>query len=1101
MTSPIFFDASGKRRRLVGRIVGLLLGLALIGALVFAATLVAVPTEKPLVLGRERQQPLPFLSHVNRLRGQFPRLKPTGARGQPVRIGFYVPWDPDSAASLDRNYNALDWVIAADAQVELPSGKLNFTDDAKIKSINHSHTNPPFFLLMVQNIAHEKWDGEGMARLLADRRKSEALIDQTIAAVKTLGWNGACFDIENMPSSALPAYEAMLSRAHDKFARAGIALTMTVPAGEPDWKLDRFAAAVDDVIFMDYDDHWQGGTPGPIASQAWFNEQLAIARRDIPATKLIVAIGSYGYDWHDGTADAMTIAEAWQEARDSEAMPTFDPVSGNSGFAFEETNESGTHNHTVWMMDAATNWNQLVQLQGIKGVALWRLGSEDPHFWEALAASRNGKRPALETIPASDGTDIEGSGEILRVEAEPRGGSRDIVWGANGTIANETYKVLPSPYVVRRTGAENPKKIALTFDDGPDPAYTPKLLDILEAKKAPAAFFVIGENVLEHPGIVRRIAADGFELGNHSFTHPNLAQETDLGTRLELNATQRLIESYTGRSMRLFRAPYFGDAEPSTSDELRPALLAQQRGYTIVGLHVDPGDWKTPGADQIAQKTIAQIEAGTEAHSANIVLLHDGGGNREQTVAALPQIIDGLRARGYELVSVAELAGLSHDAVMPVITGSDKAAVDADVGIFLGLGAIGYGIRWLFFFAIALGIARAVFMTTLALLDRKANKAQFTDAAQPPVSVIIPAYNEEAVIVSSIQTVLASDYPALEIIVADDGSKDATSARVAEHFGKDPRVRLLTMTNGGKASAINRALGHASGEIIISLDADTQFLTDTISKLVRWFVDPKIGAVAGNARVGNQVNLATRWQAIEYVTAQNVERRALDSLRAITVVPGAVGAWRRAALDAVGGYPEDTLAEDQDLTIAIQERGWRVAYDVEAVALTEAPETFKALGKQRFRWSFGTLQCRWKHRGVLRRGRPRGLAWFGMPQAWLFQIVFAAISPVIDLALAVSIIMTGVRVFQHGWAQTQSDVLRMLVYWIVFVGIDLLAGWIAYRLEPVRQRFPGFLMVMQRFYYRQLMYGIVLRSIAAALRGRHVGWGKLERTGSVSGAG
>jgi cellulose synthase/poly-beta-1,6-N-acetylglucosamine synthase-like glycosyltransferase len=250
--------------------------------------------------------------------------------------------------------------------------------------------------------------------------------------------------------------------------------------------------------------------------------------------------------------------------------------------------------------------------------------------------------------------------------------------------------------------------------------------------------------------------------------------------------------------------------------------------------------------------------------------------------------------------------------------------------------------------------------------------------------------------------------------------------------------------------------------------------------------------------VGNTVNLVTRWQAIEYVTAQNVERRALDALRAITVVPGAVGAWRRVALDAVGGYPEDTLAEDQDLTIAIQRQGWRVAYDVEAIALTEAPETFKALGKQRFRWSFGTLQCLWKHRAVLKTGKPLGLAWFGMPQAWLFQIIFAAVSPVIDLALLLSIIMTAVRVQQHGWAQTQSDVLRMLVYWAVFVGIDLLAGWIAYRLEPTRQRFPALLMVIQRFYYRQLMYGIVLRSISAALRGRHVGWGKLERTGSVS---
>ena len=216
------------------------------------------------------------------------------------------------------------------------------------------------------------------------------------------------------------------------------------------------------------------------------------------------------------------------------------------------------------------------------------------------------------------------------------------------------------------------------------------------------------------------------------------------------------------------------------------------------------------------------------------------------------------------------------------------------------------------------------------------------------------------------------------------------------------------------------------------------------------------------------------------------------------MVPGAVGAWRLAALVEVGGYPEDTLAEDQDLTIAIQRKGWRVAYDVEAIALTEAPETLRALGKQRYRWSFGTLQCLWKHRAVFRTGRPRGLALFGMPQAWLFQILFAALSPIIDLALVISIVGTVIRVQQHGWDQTQSDVLRMGVYWCAFVGIDLIAGWIAYRLEPRRQRFPGLLMVMQRLVYRQLMYGVVLRSISAALRGKFVGWGKLERTGTVS---
>jgi cellulose synthase/poly-beta-1,6-N-acetylglucosamine synthase-like glycosyltransferase len=290
----------------------------------------------------------------------------------------------------------------------------------------------------------------------------------------------------------------------------------------------------------------------------------------------------------------------------------------------------------------------------------------------------------------------------------------------------------------------------------------------------------------------------------------------------------------------------------------------------------------------------------------------------------------------------------------------------------------------------------------------------------------------------------------------------------------------------------------ASGEIVIALDADTQFEPGTIARLACWFADPRIGAVAGDARVGNRVNLVTRWQAIEYITAQNLERRALAGFDAMTVVPGAVGAWRRAALDAVGGYPEDTLAEDQDLTIAIQRAGWRVTYDPQAVAWTEAPESFRALAKQRFRWAFGTLQCLWKHRAILRTRKPSGLALIGMPQAWLFQIVFAAISPLIDLALIISMVATLLRVSQHGWAQTSGDVGSMALYWLAFTTVDIVCGWIGYRLDRRGTRFPALLLVAQRLVYRQIMYGVVLRAIAAAIGGWTVGWGKLERSGRAS---
>jgi cellulose synthase/poly-beta-1,6-N-acetylglucosamine synthase-like glycosyltransferase/peptidoglycan/xylan/chitin deacetylase (PgdA/CDA1 family) len=753
------------------------------------------------------------------------------------------------------------------------------------------------------------------------------------------------------------------------------------------------------------------------------------------------------------------------------------------------------------MLDAAASWNQLHTLSrlGVANIAIWRLGSEDPGFWSTLSAWRGGRnRPMLDGIAQDSNVDVEGQGEILRITAAPQPGHRSVTFDPHtNLIRDENYDRLPTPYVVQRTGAR-PKLVSLTFDDGPDSVWTPKILSILEQYHVPATFFVIGENAIANRSLLQRMIADGDEIGNHSYTHPNMADEPNTGIQLELNATQRLIEAFTGRSTRLFRAPYFGDAEPTTADELVPATIAQQQGYTVVGLHADPGDWTRPGAQAIVERTLQEVESASAERSANVVLLHDGGGDRAQTVAALPAIISGLEHAGYRIVPTATLAGLDRDQVMPRVEGVDLAAVKADVFAFTAIGAIIIALNWTFFFAISLGVLRALGMTVLALLPHRRKPKVAEQDFAPLVSVIIPAYNEEQVIEASVARILESDYANIEIIVADDGSKDRTSPIVAEAFGDHPKVTLLTMINGGKASALNRALKVARGEIVVALDADTQFERTTIARLVAWFTDERIGAVAGNAKVGNRVNLVSRWQAVEYVTAQNIERRALTRFDAIMVVPGAVGAWRREALDDVSGYPEDTLAEDQDLTIAIQRKGWRVAYDEDAVAWTEAPETFKALSKQRFRWSFGTLQCLWKHRSVLGRGRPSGLALVGMPQAWLFQIVFAVISPAIDLALVVSIAGTALRVYQHGWAQTQTDVLRMGIYWLAFTSIDLVCGFVAYRLDVREKRFPAHLLLAQRFVYRQLMYGVVIRAVGSALAGLGIGWGKLERTGRVT---
>jgi cellulose synthase/poly-beta-1,6-N-acetylglucosamine synthase-like glycosyltransferase/peptidoglycan/xylan/chitin deacetylase (PgdA/CDA1 family) len=704
-------------------------------------------------------------------------------------------------------------------------------------------------------------------------------------------------------------------------------------------------------------------------------------------------------------------------------------------------------------------------------------------------------------VRAGPDVDFDGTGEVLKVTATPTAGRRSLtIDPATGLISAEHYDVLPAGYVVQRYGA-HPGLVALTFDDGPDPRWTPKILDILKAKHAPATFFAIGENMQDRPDLVRREIAEGHIVGSHTWTHPNIGEIPNTEVVVELTATQRLFETITGKSMRLFRPPFFGDAEPSTPREVLPLLAAQKLGYLIVGLRIDPDDWKKPDPKHIVDRTLERLADKDPDSGGQIVLLHDAGGDRSRTVQALPVLIDALRAHGYRIVSVAELAGMTPAEALPPAsrTAADLLLDRLGFGFFRGVDEL---LRTLFITAIVLGLARLAFLAVLALVHRirapGLTPAPLDPKAGPLVSVLIPCFNEEKVIASSVAGILASDWTNLEIIVLDDGSKDGTAAEVERHFADEPRVRLMRFENGGKALALNRGLVLARGEIVVALDADTQFAPDTIGLLARWFGDPRVGAVAGNAIVGNRVNLVTRWQALEYVTAQNLERRALAALGCVTVVPGAVGAWRKSALTALGGYPPETLAEDQDLTLSVQRAGWRVEFDAEARAYTEAPDTVAGLLKQRFRWSFGTLQCLWKHRKALFDTKRPILGFVALPQIWLFQIVLATAAPLVDLAIVWSLVAAGIDRLFHPVEWQPDNLIQALLYWAVFILVDLSASALGMAME---RRAPwadiGWLPA-QRFGYRQLMYYVVIKAVAAAVRGRRVGWGVLERRATVT---
>ena len=878
MEAPVFYDPSGRRRRWSKRVLLALILLLCVAAIGFGATILDVPAPNPLKLGIEREQPRSLNSQVAHLRHAvgrqvraFTSWLPGGKPGQAAPagrqavVGYYAPWDEASRASLAAHINELDWLVPAIASVVGPGHQLSYVPDPRLRATIATSQHRPLVLPLVQNAQNDTWDGPNTARMLHDPAARGRLLDQIGRMLAAEHASGVVFDFEELPPSAQPDYQRFIAQANARFTNMLVALA--VPVDDPDWNLKAYAHAADKIFLMDYDEHYPGGAAGPVASQPWFVQRLRAALTQIPREKLIVSIGNYAYDWPDGktAADSLTDEDAFLIAHDNRVAARFDPASGNATFDYND--DDGTLRH-VWMLDAASAWNQLraIKASGAFGAALWRLGGEDPGVWADFAAIRRGDvPPTFGPLRSIGNVDVEGNGEILRIEDVPNDGFRTATGDARGLIRDEHYASFPTPYVVSKTGYQ-PHQVALTFDDGPDARWTPRILDILEAKHAPATFFVIGENALAHPWLLKRILDDGSEIGNHSYTHPNMALVSPRGTRIELNTTQRLVEAYTGRAMRLARIPYFGDAEPTTEDELLPVLRAQEAGYINVGLHADSEDWTRPGVQKIIDNTLDAVDQNSPDgnRSRNIVLLHDSGGDRAQTVAALPAIIDGLRARGYTIVPASQLAGLSPAQVNPRISGSDLVAVRFDVSIFLILAGLNSLLKFLFFTAIFIGTARAVLLAVLALRSNLARNRPTPPAIDPArfVSVLIPAFNEARVIAQSIHRVLASEEVELEVIVIDDGSKDETSAIVARAFGGESRVRLLTLENGGKARALNQGLTLARGEVIIALDADTQFEPTTIARLARWFADPEIGAVAGNAKVGNRINLSRagrRW--------------------------------------------------------------------------------------------------------------------------------------------------------------------------------------------------------------------------------------------------
>jgi cellulose synthase/poly-beta-1,6-N-acetylglucosamine synthase-like glycosyltransferase/spore germination protein YaaH/peptidoglycan/xylan/chitin deacetylase (PgdA/CDA1 family) len=1002
-----------------------------------------------------------------------------------IRAGFYVNWDPQSFYSLKANIDKINLVIPEWLFVQDNADTI--MSDIDIKALKLMRQYGVKITPMISNYFNQKWNPDNVVRIITSKKRKQKFISSVIRVIQANQFQGINIDFESIDDKFSKNLNEFQKDLYTQLHNKGYIISQDVTPFSNSYELGELQKYNDQIILMAYDLHYMTSEPGPITDPDWITKILDSNLKIIPAGKIILGLAAYGYDWPlNSEAEDITYLEALEYAYENEETVTYDSKSNNLQFSYEDDNGI---KHNVWFTDAAIAFNEIriAENYGIGGVALWRLGGEDPRIWKFFELDMNedslNKNPfnpeSLHIINSSNNLDFQNEGEILDIVSTPRVGIIDINYDKEQQeITGEKYEQLPSSYLIKRFGIPQGKQILLTFDDGPNEKYTPQILDILKKENIHATFFVVGINAENNLKLIKRTYDEGHEIGNHTFLHPNLAEVSKERVEFELNATRRLIESVTGHSTVLFRPPYNADSEPENMEEVLPIIEAKKYNYYTVGESIDPQDWEpNVSVDSIMSRIIAEQTLG------NIILLHDAGGDRSQTVKALPKIIEYFRSRGYNFVTVSSLLGKNRDEVMPPLKNKDDILLSklnwTIVSIIYWIERFVYR---LFTIGIVLSIMRLLFVAVLAGIQKRKKIKSIVSVNKPSVSLIVPAFNEEVNAVKNILNLLKNEYPNFDIIFVDDGSSDNTYKYVKEAFDGKIKVKVLTKPNGGKSTALNLGIANSQAEIVICIDADTQLMGDAITKLVEHFNTREIAAIAGNVKVGNVHNLLTKWQSLEYITSQNFDKRAFDLLNCITVVPGAIGAFRKDIILEVGGFTTDTLAEDCDLTIRILRAGYEVRYAETALAYTEAPETIKMFLRQRFRWSFGIMQSLWKNRDALFNTKYRNLGFIALPNILFFQFLLPIFSPFAELMMILG--------FIGGYFQ------QILVYYILFLLVDVIAAGIAISFEKERLT-SLWILLPQRFVYRQLMFWVLVKSIIMALKGTLVGWGILKRTGNV----
>ncbi|WP_454046519.1 polysaccharide deacetylase family protein [Chryseobacterium sp. Marseille-Q8038] len=1011
-----------------------------------------------------------------------------------IRSAFYVAWDPQSLMSLKRNIRHVNLVFPEWFFLDPKTGDLKTNVDPEgYKVIKRTGVAA---MPMLSNNSNQEFHSEGLVKVLNDPQKRTHLIQKITQQCQKYHFKGINIDFEDMNLNSDENLIAFMKELSETFKKNQLLVTMDIMTDNDDYNIPRLDPYVDYFVLMAYDEYSAGSDAGPVSSQKWIEEQTGKIVKQTSPQKIILGLGAYGYDWSSNKDDntSVTYMQAITKASASKALIDFNDNTFNLNYSYTD---SKNLTHTVFFNDAASIFNTMrfSSEYPLAGTALWRLGSEDSRVWNfydkdlTFAGLSKLNLKTLENVKGQTMVDYIGDGEVLDVLNTPHDGKIALeIDPKEKIITDENYVTYPSSYEVKKYGSAPQKELVLTFDDGPDETYTPQVLDILSKYHVPAAFFLVGLNAEKNLPLVKRIYREGHEIGNHTFTHENVAKVSPERALLELKLTRLLIECVTGHSTILFRAPYNADSEPTTSEEIIPVALARQQNYLDIGENIDPEDWQ-PGIK--ADEIVKRVMAGVKHERGNIILLHDAGGDtRAETVKALKILIPTLQKQGYHFTNLTNILHKSRSELMPAVPKTKSYYI---MQLNLVLATVIYGISHflvaLFTIFIVLGMIRLLLMAYWAFKERRKEKKLGgfpVLESYPKVSIIVPAYNEEVNIVSSLQNLLKQTYPNFNIIMVDDGSKDSTYEKAVEAFPNHPNLKIFTKSNGGKATALNFGISETDAEYVVCIDADTKLQQDAVKYMIARFLnsnpEEKIAAVAGNVKVGNRVNWLTKWQAIEYTTSQNFDRLAYAHINAITVIPGAIGAFKRSVIIEAGGYSSDTLAEDCDITVKILKAGYTVANENRAVAVTEAPETVKQFLKQRFRWIYGIMQMFWKQRQTFLNPKYKGLGLWAMPNILLFQYIIPFFSPMADVIMFFGILSgNGDKIF---------------TYYLIFLLVDASLALVAFIVQ--REKLINLLYIIpQRFGYRWLMYIVLFKSLRKALKGEMQSWGFLKRTGNV----